>query len=87
VVTNRKARSLGRFILHHGFQIRRQPPGSRKPVFDKIEQLSGFPESGRIVPELADPYIREIIIRPCRISIVVHTANTEPSKSREYGMR
>ena len=44
-------------------------------VFDKIEQLSGFPESGRIVPELADPYIREIIIRPCRIVYRVHTAN------------
>ena len=36
-------------------------------VFDSIERLIDFPESGRIVPEFRDPTIREIIRKPCRI--------------------
>jgi plasmid stabilization system protein ParE len=36
-------------------------------VFEAIERLSKFPESGRMVPEFQDPAIREIIRRPCRI--------------------
>ena len=36
-------------------------------LFDAVERLPSFPESGRIVPELDDPMIREIIRRPCRI--------------------
>jgi plasmid stabilization system protein ParE len=32
-----------------------------------IERLQFFPESGRIVPEFADPMIREVIRPPCRI--------------------
>ncbi|HIJ65546.1 MAG TPA: type II toxin-antitoxin system RelE/ParE family toxin [Candidatus Hydrogenedentes bacterium] len=38
-----------------------------RSVFAAIERLREFPESGRIVPELSDPAIREIIRRPCRI--------------------
>lgn len=36
-------------------------------VFDTLERLIDFPESGRVVPEFRDPTIREIIHRPCRI--------------------
>jgi len=36
-------------------------------VFDALERLPRFPESGRVVPEFEDPTIREIIRRPCRI--------------------
>jgi toxin ParE1/3/4 len=38
-----------------------------KNVFRTIEPLARFPESGRIVPEFADPRIREVIRKPCRI--------------------
>ena len=36
-------------------------------VFRKVEHLSDFPESGRVVPEFDDPDIREVIRKPCRI--------------------
>ena len=36
-------------------------------VFRSVEQLIEFPESGRIVPEFADPNIREVFRKPCRI--------------------
>ena len=36
-------------------------------VFEAIERLREFPESGRMVPEFNKPTIREIIRRPCRI--------------------
>jgi toxin ParE1/3/4 len=32
-----------------------------------IEQAQHFPEIGRIVPELGDPIMREIVLRPYRI--------------------
>lgn len=38
-----------------------------KRLFQAVEILADFPESGRIVPELDDPDIREVIRRPCRI--------------------
>jgi plasmid stabilization system protein ParE len=38
-----------------------------KGVFDSVERLRTFPMSGRIVPEFADPVIREVIRKPCRI--------------------
>jgi len=38
-----------------------------KSIFNNIEQLIKFPESGRIVPEFDDPCIRELIRKPCRI--------------------
>jgi len=38
-----------------------------KSIFQNIEQLIDFPESGRIVPEFDDPCIRELIRKPCRI--------------------
>ncbi len=36
-------------------------------LFQAVERLADFPESGRIVPEFDDPGIREVIRRPCRI--------------------
>jgi toxin ParE1/3/4 len=36
-------------------------------VFNAVERLKQFPESGRIVPEFENPTIREIIRKPCRI--------------------
>jgi toxin ParE1/3/4 len=36
-------------------------------LFYAVEQLSDFPESGRMVPEFLDPVIREIIRKPFRI--------------------
>ena len=38
-----------------------------RAVFRAIERLAQFPRSGRQVPEFADPMIREVIRRPCRI--------------------
>ncbi len=38
-----------------------------KSVFRSVEHLIDFPEAGRIVPELGDPCIREIVRKPCRI--------------------
>ncbi len=36
-------------------------------VFQAIEHLPQFPESGRVVPEFNEPTLREVIRRPCRI--------------------
>ena len=36
-------------------------------IIDGIERLATFPESGRIVPEVNDPAIREIILAPYRV--------------------
>ena len=36
-------------------------------LIESAEQAGEFPESGRIVPELADPTVREIIRKPYRI--------------------
>jgi len=36
-------------------------------VFDKIERLEDFPQSGRVPPELPDSVYREVVIPPCRI--------------------
>ncbi len=36
-------------------------------IFQNVERLVDFPESGRIVPEFGDPAIREIILKPLRI--------------------
>ena len=38
-----------------------------KHVFQVVERLADFPESGRVVPEFGNPNIREVIRRPCRI--------------------
>ncbi len=38
-----------------------------RSVFESIVHLTEFPEAGRIVPELGDPVIREVVRKPCRI--------------------
>src|SRR5207245_9484689 len=38
-----------------------------RTLFQAVEQLPQFPESGRIVPEFNEPAVREVIRRPCRI--------------------
>ena len=41
-------------------------------LFEVAERLADFPESGRIVPEMADPAIREVIRNPFRIVYRIH---------------
>lgn len=36
-------------------------------VFDNIERLEDFPQSGRIPPELPSSVYRELVVPPCRI--------------------
>jgi len=38
-----------------------------RQVFSDVERLEQFPESGRILPELADSPYREVVVAPCRI--------------------
>jgi addiction module RelE/StbE family toxin len=41
----------------------------------KVERLSDFPESGRVVPEFGSPILREVIVPPYRV--VYHLAGKE----------
>jgi len=36
-------------------------------IFDKVDRLEDFPESGRIPPELEHLSYREVVVNPCRI--------------------
>jgi toxin ParE1/3/4 len=36
-------------------------------IFASVERLTTFPHSGRMVPELDDPTIREVIVGPFRV--------------------
>ncbi|MEZ8143773.1 plasmid stabilization protein [Enterovibrio norvegicus FF-162] len=36
-------------------------------VFDKVERLETFPESGRTPPELPQLNYREVVVSPCRV--------------------
>jgi plasmid stabilization system protein ParE len=38
-----------------------------KSLFQSVERLADYPQSGRVVPEFGDPAMREVIRRPCRI--------------------
>jgi toxin ParE1/3/4 len=42
-----------------------------------VDRLEAFPESGRIVPEVGDPQLREIIMRPYRIVYRVRAGSVE----------
>ena len=42
-------------------------------IFDKVEKLSDFPERGRVVPELNNKIIREIIIGNYRVIYKMET--------------
>lgn len=43
-------------------------------IFAKVEQLAGFPESGRVVPEFAVKTIRELIHPPFRVVYRIDTS-------------
>ena len=36
-------------------------------IISSVERLREFPQSGRVVPERADPEIREVIVGPFRV--------------------
>jgi toxin ParE1/3/4 len=36
-------------------------------VFEKVERLEMFPESGRVPPELDHLSYREVVVSPCRV--------------------
>ena len=38
-----------------------------RSLFQVVERLPEFPESGRMVPEFNDVRIREVLRRPCRL--------------------
>lgn len=38
-----------------------------RKLFDAVDQLRTFPDSGRVVPERADPNLRELVRPPYRI--------------------
>jgi len=44
-------------------------------IFQTVERLADFPESGWIVPEFGDTAIREIILKPLRIVYRVDTGS------------
>ena len=46
-------------------------------LVEAVERLELFPRSGRIVPELADPQLREIIESPYRIVYRVFDESVE----------
>ena len=51
-------------------------------IFDASEQLALFPRSGRVVPNLDRPDVREIIVRPYRVIYRV-----DADAVRIYGVR
>jgi toxin ParE1/3/4 len=36
-------------------------------IFAAVDRLASFPKSGRVVPELRRPALREVIVRPYRV--------------------
>ena len=46
-------------------------------VFDAVVRLEAFPESGRIVPEIGDPKLREVIFGNYRILYRFHDETVE----------
>jgi plasmid stabilization system protein ParE len=56
-------------IVQH-YTAQQSPAAGRRLVAEivaQVERLSDFPESGRIVPEFAMAYLREIMYPPFRI--------------------
>ena len=62
-----------------------------KQVFHVVEHLADLPESGRVVPEFADPNIREVIAFPktASASDLMFDAPSElgPKQLRELHIR
>jgi len=62
--------ALGRLVEIEDFIAQDNPRRARRFVGALIEQgelLSKNPRRGRIVPEISNPNIREVIVRNCRI--------------------
>jgi len=55
---------LVRYIAHDDSKAAR---GFGNLIVSKVDSLETFPRIGRIVPELRDDRVREIIVRPYRI--------------------
>lgn len=36
-------------------------------IFEKVQRLADFPNSGRVPPELEQDIYRELVVNPCRI--------------------
>lgn len=53
-------------------------------LFEKVELLRSFPDLGRAVPELENPSIREIVLRPYRIVYRHPSGSTQVSVLRVW---
>lgn len=42
-----------------------------------VDRLEHFPDSGRVVPEVGDERLREVIVRPYRVAYRVHRGAVE----------
>jgi toxin ParE1/3/4 len=56
-------------------------------LVDAVDRLRDFPESGRAVPEFADPSVREIILRPYRIVYRIVSASEIHLLTVHHGAR
>ncbi len=63
-------KDIAAFIAEDNLSAAQRFVGS---LFQAVERLADFPQSGRVVPEFGDPAIREVIRKPCRIVYRVHT--------------
>ena len=74
-------------VLHLRDHIAADSPRYARIVAERIvssvERLSTFPLSGRVVPELADPMLREVITAPYRI--VAPAAERALKLTRRFG--
>ena len=48
-------------------------------LFNAVERLETFPNSGRMIPEIGDPSLREVIYKGYRILHIVHGSEDEIS--------
>ena len=46
-------------------------------IFQAVERIAAFPQSGRIVPELNDPVVREVILGNYRLVYRLKDANLD----------
>lgn len=71
----RDLKSIAFFIARHSSSEIAERFGNR--LIDRALTLATLPERGRIVPELADPEIREIILKSYRIVYRVRPSRVE----------
>ncbi len=56
--------AIAEYIALDNFAAASQLVGT---VFEKVQRLENFPQSGRIPPELANSVYRELVLPPCRV--------------------